>query len=184
MIGGRFFLGLASLAVPGSFFSTAVLFLFAYSSQLVNTVGDTSQLGPLFIGIVVGSILFSLVGYMIRSTWLTLSLETLLAVLLLVSSYVVMVANSLVLDGTLILLTSFAMTSVSAPVATILRLHRENYSAPARATFGVAQAVLSILFVLVFSIYYETTGQVNFFIGPLILLLVSLVSFLILLRTR
>jgi len=184
LIGRRFLLGLTSLAVPGSFFSTAVLFLFAYSSQLVNTIGDTSQLIPLFVGIVVGCILFSLVGYMIRSTWLTLSLETLVAALLLISSYVVMVANSLVLDGTLILITSFAMTSVSAPVATMLRLHRQIYSAPARATFGVAQAALSILFVLVFSIYYETTGQVNFFIGPLILLLVSLVSFLILLRAR
>ena len=184
MIGKSFFLGLASIAIPGSIYSTAVLFLFAYSSQLVNTIGDTSQLVPLFIGIVVGSIIFSLLGYMIKSTWLTLSLETLVALLLLVSSYVVMVMNSLVLDGTLILVTSFAMTSVSAPIGTMLRLHRQNYSLPARAGFGVTQAVLSILFVLVFSIYYETTGQVNFFFGPLLLLLVSLVSFLILLRVK
>jgi hypothetical protein len=184
LVGRRFVLGLVSLPIPGSLFSTALLFLFAYWSQLVNTIGDTRQLGPLFLGIVAGSILFSFAGYLTRSTWLTISLETIVALLLLVSSYVVMAANSLVLGGTLILVISFAMTSVSAPVGTMLRFRRQNYSVPARVMFGATQAVLSILFVLVFSIYYETTGQINFFIGPLILLVLSLVSFLILLRVR
>jgi hypothetical protein len=182
--GKRFVLGFVSIAIPGSFFSTALLFLSAYSSQLVNTIGDTRQLDPLFVGIVVGSVLFSLFGYMTKPTWLTLSLETIVALLLLVSSYVMMIANSLVLNGTLILIASFAMTSVSAPVGTVLRFQRQNFSVPARATFGVAQGMLSILFVLVFSIYYETTGQLNFFIGPLALLVVSMASFLILLRVK
>lgn len=121
---------------------------------------------------------------MTKPTWLALSLETLVALLLLVSSYAIMVVNSLVLDGILILITSFAMTSVSAPVGTMVRLHGQDYSARARATFGFVQAVLSILFVLVFSIYYETTGQTNFFTGPLALLVLSLVSSLVLLRVR
>lgn len=69
--------------------------------------------------IIAGSILFSIVGYMTKPTWLALSLETLVALLLLVSSYAIMVVNSLVLDGILILITSFAMTSVSAPVGTM-----------------------------------------------------------------
>ena len=184
MNGKRFFLGLVSLAVPGSFFSTSILFLFAYSSQLVDTIGDTRQLGPLFLGIVVGTVLFSLVGYMVRSSRLTLSLETIVAMILLLSSYALMEVHSLILNGTLILITSFAMTSVSAPVVALLRLNRQDYSAPVRATFGAAQGILSILFVLIFSIYYETTGQVNFFIGPLILLVASLASSLILLRVR
>ena len=184
MTGRKFVSGLASQAIPGSLFSTALLFLFAYSSQLVNTIGDTRQLGLLFLGIIVGSVLFSLAGYMVKSTWLTLSLETLVALLLLVSAYAIMIVNSLVLNGTLILITSFAMTSASAPVGTLLRLHRQNYSAPSRATFGVVQGILSILFVLVFSIYYEGTGQINFFIGPLVLLFLSLASFLVILRVK
>ena len=184
MIGRKFAWGFASLAIPGSIFSTALLFLFAYWSQLVNTIGDTRQLGPLFLGIVVGSVIFSLVGWLSRSTWFTLSLETIAALLLLVSSYALIAADSLVLNGTTILITSFAMTSVSAPVGTMLRLYRENYSVPARAAFGALQGVFSILFVLAFSIYYETNGQVIFFIGPLVLLAISLVSFLILSRVK
>ena len=66
----------------------------------------------------------------------------------------------------------------------MLRLYRENYSVPARAAFGALQGVFSILFVLAFSIYYETNGQVIFFIGPLVLLAISLVSFLILSRVK
>jgi len=183
-MGRKFAWGFASLAVPGSIFSTALLFLFAYWSQLVNTIGDTRQLVPLFLGIVVGSIIFSLAGWLSRSTWFTLSLETIVVILLLASSYALMTADSLVLDGTTILITSFAMTSVSAPVGTLLRLYRENYSVPARAALGALQGVLSILFVLAFSIYYETNGQVDFFIGPLVLLAISLVSFLILSRVK
>jgi len=184
LIGRKFAWGFASLAVPGSIFCSALLFLFAYWSQLVNTIGDTRQLGPLFLGIVMGSMIFSLVGWLSRSTWFTLSLETIVALLLLVSSYALMTADSLVLGGTTILVTSFALTSVSAPVGTALRLYRENYSVPTRSAFGVLQGVLSILFVLVFSVYYETNGQVNFFIGPLVLLAVSLVCFLILSRVK
>jgi len=184
LIGGKFARGLVSLAVPGSIYSTALLFLFAYWSQLVNTIGDTRQLEPLLLGIIMGSVIFSLVGWLSRPTSFALSLETIVAILLLISSYALMTADSLVLNGTTILISSFALTSISAPVGTMLRLYRENYSVPTRAVFGVSQGVLSILFVLVFAIYYETNGQVNFFIGPLVLLVISLVSFLILSRVK
>jgi len=182
--GKKFVLGLVSLAIPGSFFSVGILLSFAYSSQLVSTIGDTRQLGPLFLGIVAGSVLFSLVGYLTRATWATLSFETLAASLLLVASYIIMVVNSLILGGTLILIISLSMTSILAPVGTILRLHKGGYSVPERVAFGVTQAVLSVLFVFVFALYYETGGEADFFVGPLILLILSLVSFSILLRAR
>jgi hypothetical protein len=159
-----------------------MLLWFAYVSHLIYALGDIGQFEPLFFGIVLGSILFSLVGYLAQSTWLILSFETLVASLLLVSSDIFMMVDSLLLAGTLILIISLSMTSVQAPVATIMRLHMQDYSAPARAVFGVTQAVLAILFVYVFSFYYVTNGQLDFFIGPLILLTLSLVSFFIFLR--
>jgi hypothetical protein len=173
-----------SLTIPGSLLSIGVLLSFAYASHLIYALGDIGQFQPLFLGIVVGSVLSSLVGYLAQSTWLVLSLETLVASLLLLSSYTFMMVDSLLLSGTLILLISLSMTSVQAPVATIMRLYRHDYSAPARAVFGLTQAVLAILFVYVFSFYYVTNGQLDFFIGPLALLTLSLVSFLILLRVR
>jgi hypothetical protein len=176
----RFVIGLLGIAIPGSFFSTALLLSFGYSSQLVYTIGDVRQLDPLLLGIIAGSIVFSLVGYLSRPTWLVISVETLVSLLLLGGSYALMVANSLILDGTLILVISLLMTSVCAPVGTILRLRRGSYSIPSRALFGIIQAVLLVLFVLFYSIYYETVGQVDFFIGPMIFLLLSFVSFVIL----
>lgn len=181
MRGKKSVLGLLSLAIPGSFLSTAILLSYGYSSQLVSTIGDTRQLDPLFLGIVVGSLLFSLAGYLARPTWPALSLETLVASLLLAASYAIMVANSLILDGTLILAVSFLITSPLAPVGTLLRLGRRSHSVPERVAFGVAQGALSILFVFVFAFYYETHGQVDFFVGPLVMLILSLVCTIILL---
>ena len=43
---------------------------------------------------------------------------------------------------------------------------------------------MTILFVFVYAFYYETSGQVDFFAGPLILLILSLVYFLVLLRLK
>lgn len=174
--------GLAGFALPGSLFSAGTLLWFGYASQLVYTIGDTRQLEPLFLGIIAGSMVFSLVGYLTRPTLAVLSLETLVASLLLAASYATMALNSFVLGGTLILGVSFAMTSALAPVGTLLRLNRRNYSAPARAAFGTAQGLLTILLVFLYAFYYETGGQLNFFVGPLVLLLLSLVSFLVLLR--
>jgi hypothetical protein len=176
----RFVIGLLGIAIPGSFFSTALLLSFGYSSQLVYTIGDVRQLDPLLLGIIAGSIFFSLVGYLSRPTWLVISVETLVSLLLLGASYALMVANSLILDGTFILVISLLMTSVCAPVGTILRFRRVSYSIPSRVVFGITQAVLLVLFVLFYSIYYETGGQVDFFIGPMIFLLLSFISFVIL----
>jgi hypothetical protein len=176
----RFVFGLLGQSILGSIFSTGLLLSFGYSSQLVYTVGDTRQLEPLLFGIIAGSILFSLVGHLVKPTWRSLSVETIVSLLLLAGAYALIVANSLVLDGTLILVISFLMTSVCAPVGTALRLPRGTYSIPSRAVFGVTHAVLVILFVLAYSIYYEEGGQVDFFVGPLAFLAVSFVSFLVL----
>jgi hypothetical protein len=176
--------GLGSLAVPASFFSTAVLLSYGYASQLVYTIGDTSQLDPLFLGVVLGSILFSVAGFVARSTWRVLLYETIIASVLLAASYAAMVADSLVLGGTLIFVVSLSMTSVSAPAGTLLRLSREAYSVRARALLGAAQAGITILSIFVFALYYEENGQLNFFIGPMIFLVISLVCFLILLRAK
>lgn len=177
-------LGLVSSAVPGALFSAGVLFSYGYASQLVYTIGDTRQLVPLFLGIILGSTLFSLVGYLVRSTYQVLAAETAAASLLLVVSYGVMAASAFVLDGTLVFLVSLAMTSALAPIGTILRLNRRVHSVAARATFGVAQAALTILLVFAFAFYYETHGQIGFFVYPLALFSLSIAASLALLRAR
>jgi hypothetical protein len=184
LIGRKSILGLVSLTIPGSLLSIGMMLSFAYASHFIYALGDIGQFEPLFLGIVVGSVLSSLVGYLAKSTWLVLSFETLVASLLLVSSYTFMMVDSLLLSGTLIFIVSLSMTSVQAPVATTMRLYRHDHSAPARAVFGVTQAVFAVLLVYVFSFYYVTNGQLDFFIGPVTMLTLSLVSFLILLRVR
>ncbi|MDG7029447.1 MAG: hypothetical protein JRN38_04280 [Nitrososphaerota archaeon] len=176
--------GLAVFSLAGSLFSTGLLLWFGYASQLVYTIGDTRQLGPLFLGIIAGSMLFSLVGYLTRPTLSALVLEALAASLLLAVSYSAMVLDSFVLGGTMVLAVSFAMSSALAPVGTLLRLGRGPHSLPMRATFGTVQGLLTILFVFLYAYHYEANGQLDFYVGPLVLLALSLLSSMVLMRVR
>lgn len=180
----RTLLGLAGLSVPGALFSTGVLLWFGYASQLVDTIGDTRQLGPLFLGVVAGSIIFSLIGYFVRASTTPVAVGTVAALLVLAISYVVMADESFVLDGALTFAVSFAMTSPLAPIGMALRLFREEYSRAVRVLMGATQALLTILLVFVYAFYYETNGQLDFYQGPLVMLALSIAAFLVLSRSE
>lgn len=153
--------GLGSLAIPASHFSTATLLSYGYASQLLYTIGDTRQLDPLFLGVVIGSVLFSLVGFLARSTWRVLLYEIIVASFLLAASYFAMLIDSPVLDGTLIFVISLSMTSVSAPITRLLRRSRNGYSSPARALFGATQAGVTILSIFLFALYYGQAARLT-----------------------
>jgi hypothetical protein len=176
--------GVLLKSVPGSLFSTALLLSYAYASQLIYTIGDVRQLGPLFLGVVVGAVLYSLVAFLLKPTYGLLLTATAVSSVLLTAAYLMMVRYSFVLDGTIILVVTLMLTSIYLPVGIFLDLGRPAHLTGGRAILGVSQSLLSILFILLFSIYYEETGQLNFYFGPLIFLLLSLISFFVILAVN
>lgn len=180
----RTLLGLASFSVPGALLSTGILLSYGYASQLVYTIGDTRQLTLLFLGVIVGSVVFSLAGYLTRPSPVALAVGTVVASLALVATYAAMATESFVLDGATTFVVSLAMTSALVPVGTSLRLGRKEPSFAARGVFGAVQALLTILLVFVYAFYYEVNGQLDFYVGPVVMLTLSLVALLFLLRAE
>ncbi|MGC8562702.1 MAG: hypothetical protein ACP5UZ_05790 [Thermoplasmata archaeon] len=172
---GSFVSGLVRGSFPASLLTTGIVFTFGYATGVIFTIGDTRQLIPVFAGIIIGSILFSIVGFVIKTNKLNLLTLTLLSVLFLVVAYVIIFLNSLVIDNTNFLIIAFLMSSPAMAVSQLMGLSSKSYSVFSKISFGAVQAVLTILLVFVFSLEYELHGQVNLYFGPLIFLLLAII---------
>lgn len=171
----KFLSGVALVPIPAAIFTSGVVLTYGYASGLIFSIGDTRQLIPIFTGIIIGSIIFSLIGFLLKSSLQNLLSLTVLTVILLVTSSVIIYLNSLVLNGTNAMIVSLLMGSPAMAISQLLRGRSEVFSRVARLVFGAVQGILIIVFIFVYALIYELQGQVNLHLGPLIFLVVSLV---------
>ena len=171
----KFLSGLALVPIPAAIFTSGVVLTYGYASGLIFSIGDTRQLTPIFTGIIIGSIIFSLIGFLLKSSLQNLLSLTVLTVILLVASSVIIYLNSLVLNSTNAMIVSLLMGSPAMAISQLLRSRSEVFSRVARLVFGAVQGILIIVFIFVYALIYELQGQVNLYLGPLIFLVVSLV---------
>ena len=171
----KFLSGVALVPIPAAIFTSGVVLTYGYASGLIFSIGDTRQLIPIFTGIIIGSIIFSLIGFLLKSSLQNLLSLTVLTVILLVTSSVIIYLNSLVLNGTNAMIVSLLMGSPAMAISQLLRGRSEVFSTVARLFFGAVQGILIIVFIFVYALIYELQGQVNLYLGPLIFLVVSLV---------
>ncbi|MCL4412824.1 MAG: hypothetical protein M1526_05680 [Candidatus Thermoplasmatota archaeon] len=171
----KFLSGLALVPIPAAIFTSGVVLTYGYASGLIFSIGDTRQLTPIFTGIIIGSIIFSLIGFLLKSSLQNLLSLTVLTVILLVASSVIIYLNSLVLNSTNAMIVSLLMGSPAMAISQLLRSRSEVFSRVARLVFGAVQGILIIVFIFVYAVIYELQGQVNLYLGPLIFLVVSLV---------
>ena len=171
----KFLSGLALVPIPAAIFTSGVVLTYGYASGLIFSIGDTRQLTPIFTGIIIGSIIFSLIGFLLKSSLQNLLSLTVLTVILLVASSVIIYLNSLVLNSTNAMIVSILMGSPAMAISQLLRSRSEVFSRVARLVFGAVQGILIIVFIFVYALIYELQGQVNLYLGPLIFLVVSLV---------
>lgn len=171
----KFLSGLAVVPIPVAIFTSGVVLTYGYASGLIFSIGDTRQLIPIFTGIIIGSIIFSLIGFLLKSSLQNLLSLTVLTVILLVTSSVIIYLNSLVLNSTNAMIVSLLMGSPAMAISQLLRSRSEVFSRVARLVFGAVQGILIIVFIFVYAVIYELQGQVNLYLGPLIFLVVSLV---------
>ncbi len=171
----KFLSGLAVVPIPVAIFTSGVVLTYGYASGLIFSIGDTRQLTPIFTGIIIGSIIFSLIGFLLKSSLQNLLSLTVLTVILLVASSVIIYLNSLVLNSTNAMIVSLLMGSPAMAISQLLRSRSEVFSRVARLVFGAVQGILIIVFIFVYAVIYELQGQVNLYLGPLIFLVVSLV---------
>ncbi|MEM0135240.1 MAG: hypothetical protein QXU18_08465 [Thermoplasmatales archaeon] len=166
--------GIIRVPVPASLFTTGIVLTFGYATQLIYTVGDTRQLTPIFAGLIIGTIIFSLVGTLIKFTRKNLLSLTLLSGIFLIAAFAIIYVNSLVISNSNLFLIAFLIGSPAMAVSQLVGSLVQPISTLRRAIFGSVQAVLIITFIFVYALEYELRGQVALYIGPLIFLIISL----------
>ena len=176
---GKTISGLVRGAIPGSLLTTGILLSYGYVSGIIYSIGDTRQLIPVFTGIIIGAIVFSLVGFILRPTQINIISLTIFSLVLLIAAYAIISLNSLVLNSTNMLIVAFLMGSPAMAVSQLVGNSPAHYSLLKRVVFGSVQAVLVIVFIFVFSLEYEMQGQVNLYFGPLFFLVLSLVYLIV-----
>jgi hypothetical protein len=180
--GAKTLSGIIRGAIPGSLLTTGILLSYGYVSGIIYSIGDTRQLIPVFTGIIIGAIVFSLIGFILRPTQINIISLTIFSLVLLIAAYVIISLNSLVLNSTNMMIVAFLMGSPAMAVSQLVGDSSAHYSFIKRVIFGSVQAVLVIVFIFVFSLEYEMQGQVNLYSGPLLFLALSL-AYLIVLKT-
>lgn len=169
----RFIPGLVTEPIPASILTAGIVLTYGYVSGMIYGVGDPRQLTPIFAGIIVGTIVFSLIGFALKPARSSLLSLTILSVVFLVAGYAIIFFNSFALDNTNIMIVAFLITSPAMAVSQLVARSDVHFSIPVRLTFGSVQAVLVIVFIFVYAFEYELQGQLNLYLGPLIFLLLS-----------
>ena len=169
--------GVFGQSIPASVFATGVILAFGYAINLIYDIGDTRQLNSLLPGLLAGSLAFSIAAYVLKATKTGLLLSSVISLLLLIGAGYMMVATDLVLNSTDLLIIGLLMTSPTFPIGLLLRYGNLQYLLPLRLSQAIIQGIAVVLFVLIFSIYYESTGQVNLFAGPMFFLLLAIFYF-------
>lgn len=167
--------GLIREPIPASIFTTGIVLTYAYATGYIFSIGDPRQLTPVLTGLIVGSILFSLIGFAVSPTRIGLLSLTVLSSIFLIVAYVIIFLNSLVLNNTNLLLVAFLMSTPAMPVSQLVGRLSSHFSIGRRLLFGSVEGVLIIVLVFAFALEYEMNGQINFYLGPLLFLSISLV---------
>ncbi len=151
----------AAVAIAATF-SISVVFTLGYMSSFIYLIGYENQLFPLFEGIILGTVLFTVTGAVIsRFRTVATAISAVLAGILFAAVLIIMHATNLVVPNNLLLLCAFLITACFMPI-TSFSLHVTGVTGRwARASATAATAVLGILSIAFIAMIYEGSGQTD-----------------------
>ena len=176
--GSRVASGLLKGAIPASLFTSGILLAYGYATGLIYSVGDPRQLTPILLGIILGTVVFSMLGFSLKPGRTNLISLSLLSAVLLISAYSIIYLNSYALSNGSITVVAFLISSPSMAVSQLVGRSLKVLPPALRLSLGTIQAVLVILLVFVYALEYELHGQVDLYLGPLIFLTASVIYFI------
>lgn len=166
--------------IPASLLTVGIILSFGYASGLIYSIGDSRQLPHIFLGLVAGTLVFSVVGFIIGKSTKNLVITTIISSALLGVAYAVIAVDTLVVDDFSLFIISILISSPSMPVSQLLAHPRQRITTWKNLMSGIVQAVLVIFLIFIYAYEYELKGQVDLFIGPLLFLVISVIYTLIL----
>ncbi|MEM0185386.1 MAG: alkaline phosphatase family protein [Thermoplasmata archaeon] len=154
-----------------SIVSTFLILTIAYSINLIYLIGDERQEFPLFLGIILGSILFSYGGMIAKRKFIPYGIV--ISLLLIMAALLIILYNSFVINNTELFLISFMIISPLLPIVQLF--NSNNMTIKSRILFSTITFLIFMLFIFTFSIAYTLSSQTILPIGVSIFGYVSII---------
>jgi len=150
------FLKFLYFEIGSTVFSVFSVLTISYFMNIIYLIGDPRQLDSLFEGIVAGSFIYSILGSFFgkKSIWIGLIIT---GISITISAYL-LYSQSLIITNEDLFLISFLVTSPILPI-TIFYENKFSVKKSLKVLFSIILDALFILFILIFAILYEKSGQ-------------------------
>lgn len=166
------------LAFYSALFSIFAVLTVAYSLNLIYLIGDERQNLPLFMGLIFGSLVFSLLASVKR----VLIPGILLAALLVSVTAYLIFSKSMVIDNLELFISSFFITSPLMPVIAYFSGHREKFTV--RLYFSILSMTFFLIIISAFAIFYMYSNQTILPLGISVFAYTSIALSLLLIYRR
>jgi len=167
------------LAFYSALFSIFAVLTVAYSLNLIYLIGDERQNLSLFLGLILGSFIYSLLG----SVKKVLIPGILLAALSVSIAAYMIFSKSMVIDNLELFISSFFITSPLMPMNAYFSRYREKFTV--RLSFSILTTAFFLVIIAAFAIVYMYSNQTILPLGISVFAYTSIaLSFLLTWRGR
>lgn len=170
--------GLILLAFYSALFSIFAVLTVAYSLNLIYLIGDERQNLPLFLGLILGSLIFSLLASVKR----VLIPDILVAALSVSVAAYLIFSKSMVIDNLELFISSFLITSPLMPVNAYFIRYREKFTV--RLSFSILTTAFFLIIIAAFAIFYMYSNQTILPLGISVFAYTSIALSLLLIYRR
>ena len=144
------------LVIESTIFSLFLVLTISYFLNIIYSIGDPRQLDSLFEGIVAGSFIYSILGSFFEKKSIGIGL-IITGISITISAYL-LYSQSLIITNEELFLISFLVTSPILPI-TLFFENKFSVKKSLKVLFSIISSALFILFILIFAILYEKSGQ-------------------------
>jgi hypothetical protein len=160
-----------------SIFSVFASLALAYSLNLIYLIGDERQEPFLFLGIIIGALIYSLMGSIKVKNILFISL--LISIISYLIALYLIFSNDMMIDNNMLFIASFLITSTIMP-SNVFFNSRLSLKSSSRILFSLIISALFILIILIFAIIYTISNQTVLPYGILFFAILSIIISIIL----
>ncbi|MGC8663598.1 MAG: hypothetical protein ACP5SF_03765 [Thermoplasmata archaeon] len=157
-----------------SIFSVFVTLSMAYLFNIIYLIGDSRQLGPLFIGILIGTFFYSIFGSFLNKFAFVYCF--IISFISLVLVFYILYSTNMIIGNEYLFIISFLITS---PIMPVTQFFERKIKIKNRIIISAIASIIFVILILIFAILYEISGQTILPLGISVFGYLSLIIFVI-----
>ena len=167
----------------GSLFSVFLLLTAVYITNLIYSIGDYSEVPPILIGIIVGTLLFSILGAFLNERRIINTVYTaIISVAIVIIAYIIITYMNTLLDPNIAIMSSgFLINSPYMFTVEISNYIAETSKLKFKIISSIIIASTAIIIIFAFAIFYMNSNQTALPLGVSIFSYITLILLITLL---